>query len=423
MIRPGINVLGRPSIGISPFVAPNIPQTNFSIGDNGLIQTAPNNDSKRPDLVQEETKLPKSVNFLADHSGCGFWRMFWPADQLNSRVESVVMSSCQMIHDELFFSQLKTVRIQRQATENQHRYVTYLEKMREKFNFNLVYEIDDIMYYEDIPEYNKFKPGFSDPKIAEFCSLIMMTCDEITTTNKFIADYYAEKSGNKNVTVIPNYPPKWWIGNYYDEKKISQNFDKNRNKPRILYAGSGAHIDVEGRCKYKDDFYHILDVVRKTVDQYQWVFFGAVPIPLLDLYRSGKIEFHQWTKLYDFPEKIASLNCQIMIAPLQDNTFNRGKSDIKLIEAGAFGAPCICQDIVTYKEADYKFTSGDDLIDQIKKLVKSKDEFMRASRKHRARSERRFLECPENLGKWKELYHYKYGAPERKLINELNGIA
>jgi len=360
MIRPGINVLGRPSIGISPFVAPNIPQTNFSIGDNGLIQTAPSNDSKRPDLVQEETKLPKSVNFLADHSGCGFWRMFWPADQLNSRVESVVMSSCQMIHDELFFSQLKTVRIQRQATENQHRYVTYLEKMREKFNFNLVYEIDDIMYYEDIPEYNKFKPGFSDPKIAEFCSLIMMTCDEITTTNKFIADYYAEKSGNKNVTVIPNYPPKWWIGNYYDEKKISQNFDKNRNKPRILYAGSGAHIDVEGRCKYKDDFYHILDVVRKTVDQYQWVFFGA---------------------------------------------------------------PCICQDIVTYKEADYKFTSGDDLIDQIKKLVKSKDEFMRASRKHRARSERRFLECPDNLGKWKELYHYKYGAPERKLINELNGIA
>ena len=148
MIRPGFNVLGRPTIGTPPM---------FS--NNNIIEyeTKP----KATDLVQAETQLPKSVNFLADHSGCGFWRLFWPADQLNSRVESVVMSSCQMIHDEMFFSTLKTVRIQRQATENQYKYVTYLERMRNKFGFNLAYEIDDIMYYSDIPEYNKFKPGFS----------------------------------------------------------------------------------------------------------------------------------------------------------------------------------------------------------------------------------------------------------------------
>jgi len=410
MIRPGFNVLGKPNIGI--------PQM-FS--NNSVIEyeTKP----KATDLVQAETQLPKSVNFLADHSGCGFWRLFWPADQLNSRVESVIMNSCQMIHDEMFFSTLKTVRIQRQATENQYKYVTYLERMRNKFGFNLAYEIDDIMYYSDIPEYNKFKPGFSDPKIAEFCTKIMQTCDEITTTNKFIGDYYAEKTGNKNITVIPNYPPRWWIGNHYDEKKISQNFDKNRQKPRILYAGSGAHIDVVGRCKYKDDFYHINEVVRKTVNEYQWVFFGAMPIPLVDLYKAGKIEFHNWTKLYDFPEKIASLNAQIMIAPLQENVFNNGKSDIKLIEAGSFGTPAICQDLVTYKDADFKFKTGDDLVDQIKKLLKSKDDYMRSSRKHRARSEKRFLEHPDNLGMWKELYHFKYAAPERKLLNKFNGIA
>ena len=410
MIRPGFNVLGRPTIGTPPM---------FS--NNNIIEyeTKP----KATDLVQAETQLPKSVNFLADHSGCGFWRLFWPADQLNSRVESVVMSSCQMIHDEMFFSTLKTVRIQRQATENQYKYVTYLERMRNKFGFNLAYEIDDIMYYSDIPEYNKFKPGFSDPKIAEFCTKIMQTCDEITTTNKFIGDYYADKTGNKNITVIPNYPPRWWIGNHYDEKKISQNFDKNRKKPRILYAGSGAHIDVEGRCKYKDDFYHINEVVRKTVNEYQWVFFGAMPIPLVDLYKDGKIEFHNWTKLYDFPEKIASLNAQIMIAPLQENVFNNGKSDIKLIEAGSFGTPAICQDLVTYKDADFKFKTGDDLVDQIKRLLKSKDDYMKSSRKHRARSEKRFLEHPDNLGMWKELYHFKYAAPERKLLNKFNGIA
>ena len=410
MIRPGFNVLGRPTFGNSQL-----------FNNNSVVNT--DYSQPRKDLIQAETQLPKSANFLADHSGCGFWRLFWPADQLNSRIESVVMNSCQMIHDEMFFSTLKTVRIQRQATENQYRYVTYLERMREKYGFNLAYEIDDIMYYSDIPEYNKFKPGFSDPKIAEFCTKIMQTCNEITTTNKFIGDYYADKTGNKNVTIIPNYPPRWWIGNHYDEKKISQNFDKNRKKPRILYAGSGAHIDVEGRCKYKDDFYHINDLVRKTVNEFQWVFFGALPIPLVDLYKAGKIEFHNWTKLYDFPEKIASLNAQIMIAPLQENVFNNGKSDIKLIEAGCFGTPAICQDLVTYKGADFKFKTGDDLVDQIKRVLKHKDDYLKASRKHRARSEKRFLENPENLGMWKELYHFKYAAPERKLLNQFNGIA
>ena len=148
-----------------------------------------------------------------------------------------------------------------------------------------------------------------------------------------------------------------------------------------------------------------------------------MPIPLVDLYKAGKIEFHNWTKLYDFPEKIASLNAQIMIAPLQENVFNNGKSDIKLIEAGCFGTPAICQDLVTYKGADFKFKTGDDLVDQLKKVLKHKEDYMKASRKHRARSEKRFLENPENLGMWKELYHFKYAAPERKLLNQFNGIA
>ena len=62
-------------------------------------------------------------------------------------------------------------------------------------------------------------------------------------------------------------------------------------------------------------------------------------------------------------------------------------------------------------------------MDQMRKVLKHKDDYMKSSRKHRARSEKRFLENPENLGKWKEMYHFKYGAPERKLLNELNGIA
>ena len=75
----------------------------------------------------------------------------------------------------------------------------------------------------------------------------MRAVDEITVTNKFMQGYYREKTGNQNITVIPNYPPKWWMGNFYDKDKVMRNYTKTRKKPRVVYCASGAHFDVENR--------------------------------------------------------------------------------------------------------------------------------------------------------------------------------
>ena len=405
MIIPQHNIIGQPVLGRPVHYNP----VNISI------------EKGRMPPRQTEVDLPKSLNFIADHSGCGFWRLFWPSDQLNSRMQSVVMSICMMIGDENFYKPLKTVRIQRQATPQQLEFVKWLVQIKQTIGFNLIYEIDDVMFYDDIPEYNHFKPGFSPHEIRESSKLIMQSCDEITCTNKYIADYYASKTGNPRTTIIPNYLPKWWAGNMFDEKKVSISFDKNKKKPRVLYAGSGAHADVDGRCNGKDDFYHINEIVRKTINKYQWVFYGVFPRALKDLVDSGKIEFHQWTKLYDYPEKMASLKCQVLVAPLQDNVFNRAKSDIKITEAGAFGIVPVCQDLEPYERASYKFKSGDEMIDQIDAALKHKDTFMKSIRKNRIETEKLFLENPENIGKWEELYnHNSYRHPERKFLNEFN---
>ena len=405
MIIPNFNAIGTPVLG-----RPIGMQT----------QQAPR-QQEMP--VQEETSLPKAVNFIADQSGCGFWRVFWPSDQLNARMKSVVMSVCQMVADERFFQGIKTVRIQRQATPPQLQYVRYLKQLQQKFDFQLIYEIDDVMFYEDIPEYNHFKPGFSNPEVRESSKEIMRLCDEITTTTPTIANYYKEKTGQINATVIPNFIPKWWAGNFFDEKRITRYFDKNKKRPRILYAGSGAHTDVDQRVKGKDDFEKITDAVRKTVNDFQWVFYGTLPRSLVDLAQSGKIEFHNWTKLYDYPEKVASLKCQAMVAPLQDNTFNRCKSEIKITEAGALGLIPVCQNLDPYKKAVYKFNNGDEMVDNLKESLKNKDAFMKQIRKNRANSENMFLEKPENLEMWAELYAgHKYGTPERKQINAFNRI-
>jgi len=406
---------------ISPFVNP-FPQPFVQPFAN-VGPASPSQYSTQPLPPPPETMLPRVLNYYADYSGCGFWRMIWPEHVLNAHQKLVVHGSTVMCFDPNYFRKIEAVRIQRQATEHQLRFVQFLKQLSKEFNFRLIYEIDDLIFAEDIPEYNKFKPAFTDPKIRQIAQEIMSLCDEMTVTCDFMKDYYISKTGNKNVTVIPNYLPKFWMGNFYNEKRISENFDRHQKKPRILYAGSGAHFDVENRVDQNDDFAHVNKVIESTVDKYQWVFLGAFPLPLRHLVQSGKVEFHQWERLYTYPEKIQNLNINAMVAPLQDNTFNRAKSDLKLIEASCYGIPIACQDLCTYKDAPIKFKTGDEMIDQIDNIVGKKGKYMNQSAKFRKIAEGRWLEDDNNIDKYVELYTKPHGHSERKHLNKLNNIS
>lgn len=400
---------------VSPFVNPfPTPFPTVNLGSQQMQQAMP---------PPPETTLPRSLNYYADYSGCGFWRMIWPEHVLNAHQKHIVHGSTVMCFDPNYFRNIKAVRIQRQATVHQLKFIQHLRELSKQLNFRIIYEIDDLVFSEDIPDYNKYKPAFTDPEIRKTAQAIMELCDEITVTNNFMRDYYMSKTGHKHVTVIPNYPPKFWMGNYYSEKKVSETFDRHQKKPRVLYAGSGAHFDVDNRVNQNDDFAHVLRVIEATKDKYQWVFLGAFPIPLHHLVRSGVVEFHPWERLYTYPEKISKLNVNAMVAPLQDNTFNKAKSDLKLVEAGCYGVPIVCQDLVTYEDAPYKFKTGDEMIDQLDEILGKKGKYMNISSKFRKMAESRWLELDENIDKYSELYLLPYGHPDRKLLNKLNNIS
>lgn len=367
-----------------------------------------------------EASLPRSLNYYADYSGCGHWRMIWPEQLLNAYQKHIVQGTSVMIFDNRYYHGIETVRIQRQATPSQLDFLKWLRDMCDKTNINLVYEIDDICFREDIPDYNKFKFAFDKEEIRTAVIDMMELTDEMTVTCQFMKDYYMSKTNHKKVTVIPNYMPKFWIGNHYNRKSIERNFRQNVNKPRILYAGSGAHFDVSNKAGQQDDFAHVLEVITKTVDDYQWVFMGAFPQLLRPLIQAGKIEFHPWTPLYEYPSKIQSLNINCMVAPLQDNNFNRAKSNLKFIEACAFGVPIVCQDMCTYEDAFFKFNTGDELTDNIKEILRGTSTYMRHSDQSRAVAEGLWME--DHVDVYNELYKYNYGSKERVKINKLNNI-
>tara|TARA_X000001382_G_scaffold108738_1_gene84667 strand:- start:291 stop:1508 length:1218 start_codon:yes stop_codon:yes gene_type:complete len=379
---------------------------------NNVIQNRPQ-VAKPP--AQPENNLPRFLNYYADYSGCGHWRMIWPEQVMNAHSKAVVHGTTVMNVDERYYIQTKGVRIQRQATPQQLEFVKWLRKVADKNNFRLIYEIDDICFSEDIPDYNKYKTAFEDPNIRKSAQEMMSICDEITVTCPFMRDYYRDKTGNQNVTVLPNFMPKFWLDRFYDNNRTMESFDKNKRKPRILYAGSGAHFDVENRVKFKDDFYHVNEVIRKTIDKYQWVFLGAHPLPIRDLVQAGKVEFHPWRKLYEYGEGLYNLNVNMIVAPLQDNTFNRAKSDLKYIEACALGLPIACQDLCTYDNAPIKFRTGDEMIAQIETTLRDRKRYKALCKKARQYADTRWLEDDKNIDCYTELY--QYGVNDSKRLN------
>jgi glycosyltransferase involved in cell wall biosynthesis len=406
-IQSGINnIVGRP-LGLPPLI-PNAVHG---------IQTI---ERELPPPEMPGQGLKRAVNYLADYGGCSFYRCMAPNMLLNLYQKAVVIESTAMVLDPRFYQGISAIKIQRQATPIQRDFVRHLKELSKQLGFKIIYEIDDIVFHEDIPMYNRNRDAFTSDEIRGSIIDILNMCDEITVTCDFMRDYFKSKTDNKNVTVIPNYLLKWWFDRYYDINKLIKGFDKNRKKPIVSIFASGTHVDVVNRTNQQDDFTAVVPNIIKTRKDFKWQFYGSYPLPLKPFIDSGEIIFKPWTQLPDYPEAVAESGTQLTFAALEDNNFNRAKSNIKLLEAAALGIPCVCPDMCTYKDAFLKYKTGDEFIDQIKYSLKDQTRYVDLCKKSRKFAEKYWLESENNLGKHLEAYFTPYGSKDRKFLKEIN---
>ena len=404
-------------IGASPFPQP---LASPIVG----VQLHQNPESPKAPEQPIEHSLPRYINYLADYSGCGHWRILWPEAVINARGDGMSQSTTAMVADPNWYGGVKCVKVQRQASSQQKEFVKYLKHVQESHDFKIIYEVDDVVFKECIPDYNKFKFAFDTEEIRQNCIDIINMVDEVTVTCDFMRRLYQEKTGQEKITVIPNFVPSGWMGHLFDPRKIKREFENNRRKPRILYTGSGAHYDVDNKVGGKDDLSGVRDFIRATVNKYQWVFVGAFPPPLQDLVQSRQIEFYPWQSLLQYPQFIANLNAQLMVAPLQVNDFNKSKSDIKFIEACVLGLPCLCQDMETYHTApeQLRFKTIEEFEVKIERILswKKRNKYFQNIFKLREIGLKRILELDQNIGAHLEALNTPWGSDERKFLKEWN---
>ena len=362
--------------------------------------------------------LNRAINYYADYGGCGHWRMIWPEYCLNIAQKAVVSGSSMMITDPRFYEQVKCVKLQRQATESQLSFVNHLKSnVCERTGMRLLYEIDDVVFKDDIPIFNRCRDAFDNDDIVRYINDIMNKVDEITVTCDYMREYYMDKTGHENVTVIPNYAPKFWSDRFYDETSLMERFTKHKKRPRVGYTGSGTHFDVMNRTNQQDDFTHVVDYIIKTRKKFEWVFMGGMPLRLKPFIDSGEILFVPWAPLNDYPKAISDLNVNLLIAPLQDNEFNRCKSNIKHLEGATQGIPVICQDMVTYDSCPTRFKTGSELIDQIDAVMSSEQSYQKISREAREYADGMWLE--DHISEHWEAYFRNQDEP-RPALARLN---
>lgn len=320
-----------------------------------------------------------NINYFGDRCACGWYRLGFPAmalhTLLNGEYRFQSTDTENVILDPRFYQMgvgTRVVRIQRWFGWDKLKIVKeFLKPLSEKLGFWLVYEIDDVLCYNQIPNYNVAKPTFSPELIGDSTQQIMNLCDFITVSTQELKRVYMHeyKIPEEKFLIIPNYLPRWWIGEAYDLNRQMHQWQEQRNRPTIAFVCSINHFDLQNRNGGVDDFTHLIPWIIQNMNRYKFVFVGGVPLQLHQYVKEGKITFQPPSDLFNYPREMQKRKIDLLVAPLANNNFNKCKSNIKFLEFSALGIPMAGQNICTYnKYTKLVFNDGNDLDQIISKM-------------------------------------------------------
>ena len=189
-----------------------------------------------------------------------------------------------------------------------------------------VYVLDDLI--TGLDKTNPFKKNIPEDAWGRF-EHILKSCDRLVVSTMYLAETYRHLI--KDIVVLPN--------RLEQEKWLTLRSQRRTSaKPRIGWAGGTTH---------QGDLLLLEEIIKKTRDEADWVFFGMCPAEIRPLVK----EYHPSVEFGSYPAYLASLNLDIAVAPLATTPFNRGKSNLRLLEYGVLGIPVVCTDIDPYQDS------------------------------------------------------------------------
>lgn len=271
--------------------------------------------------------LLNQTKLLAHHgdlSGSGFYRVIEPASLL-LKSELVIGSCSTNYYDEIAIAKIDpdSIILQRQIEDYQYKLI---QRYRKYSKAKLIFEIDD--YLPELPRRSIHKSNFGNDTLKKIRRTIDI-CDRIVVSTSVLKSRLDRF--HNNIVVLPNYlsPNRWQHTGRSESPKRS-------DRPRVGWAGGIGHTG---------DLDIISSVVNSLIDRIDWVFFGMLPEGVDRHF----VEFHPGVTFADYPAKLASLDLDLALAPLEENMFNECKSNLRILEYGFCAYPVIATDCPAYR--------------------------------------------------------------------------
>jgi glycosyltransferase involved in cell wall biosynthesis len=210
--------------------------------------------------------------------------------------------------------------------------------MKQRHQKPFLMEIDD--YIADIPTnseaYQQYKAGSTRFQVA--MSQMRMS-DGLIVSTPYLAEQYKEFC-NKPIHVVPN------SIDFNEWKGITP---KKHDRIRIGWIGGGTH---------GPDLEMVAPVLEEVLNKYEDVWFYCIH-GCPEIYKSWPKVYHtlKWAPINRYPRHLAAYGFDIGIAPLVDNNFNRGKSNLRWLEYSALKIPTVASALPDFTRA---ISSGHD---------------------------------------------------------------
>lgn len=280
-------------------------------------------------LTVKAENLPTFLAHNADLYGCGHYRITQPLQAMVA--EGVAQGKSGMTL--LTLSEMGQFRpdsliIQRRYSPAFHNWMERIGKLHNVFK---VFELDD--YIINLPMKHYGRQAYKQ-ETAKLIRKSLSYFDRFVVSTAPLAD--AMSSMHPDIVVIKNRLP-------VDAWGALQSLRNQGQKPRVGWAGGISH---------RGDLEMIFDIVREFSNQVEWVFMGMCP----DKLRPYVHEIHTGVDLSLYPAALESLNLDLALAPVEENSFNACKSNLRLLEYGACGVPVICSNVACYQQDDLPVT-------------------------------------------------------------------
>lgn len=264
--------------------------------------------------------LPVVMAVHADWHGCGHYRVLHPFKAMSDelRLEGGVK------HGNFHFTDV--ARIQPDIIVLQGAWIAdgileEIRRYREITGAKVILEFDD--YLPNIPTRSIYRKRVSQGLIRKMRRAIEQV-DWLVVSTPTLAQEYVKY--HEDIRVARNGLYSGWWRNLSGQRRTGR-------KIRVGWAGGSSHTG---------DLAEIRSVVKDLEDEVEWVFMGMKP-------DNVRCEFHAGVPIDQYPMKLASLNLDLAVVPLEINQFNRCKSNLRLLELGACGVPAIASDIEPYR--------------------------------------------------------------------------